>query len=113
MGGSVVCAESLLPRQGNHSRSKNGTKLLDAAGKEKGTLEQASRRLDVGKEWLQETGVLATKDHMSVRGYLLIEINRKRILIVRECALKLALETSAVANQSRCYLGEKHESRSQ
>ena len=36
-------------------------------------LGQATRRLDVDTKWLQETGVLAAKDHMTVKDYLQIE----------------------------------------
>jgi hypothetical protein len=36
-------------------------------------LGQATRRFDVDTKWLQETGVLAAKDHMTVKDYLEIE----------------------------------------
>jgi hypothetical protein len=49
------------------------------------------RRLDVDTKWLQETGVLAAKDHMSVKDYLQIENQSEgKLDKVREPALKVA-----------------------
>jgi len=54
-------------------------------------LGQATRRLDVDTKWLQETGVLAAKEHMSVKDYLLIENqSEEKLDKVREPALKVA-----------------------
>ena len=54
-------------------------------------LGQATRRLDVDTKWLQETGVLAAKDHMTVKDYLQIENqSEEKLDKVREPALKVA-----------------------
>jgi hypothetical protein len=54
-------------------------------------LGQATRRLDVDTKWLQETGVLAAKDDMSVKDYLQIENqSEEKLDKVREPALRVA-----------------------
>ena len=55
------------------------------------TLGQATRHLDVDTKWLQETGVLAAKDRISVEDYPHIENqSEEKLHKVREPALKVA-----------------------
>ena len=51
---------------------------------------QATRRFGVDTKWLQESGVLAAKDHMSVKDYLQIENqSEEKLDKVREAALRV------------------------
>lgn len=51
---------------------------------------QATRRFDVDTKWLQESGLLAAKDHMSVKDYLQIENqSEEKLDKVREAALRV------------------------
>jgi len=49
--------------------------------------------LDVDTKWLRESGVIAAKDQMSVKEYLLVENqSEEKLDKVREPALKVAQE---------------------
>jgi ABC-type glycerol-3-phosphate transport system substrate-binding protein len=65
-------------------------------------LGQATRRLDVDTKWLQETGVLAAKDHMSVKDYLQIENqSEEKLDKCSRARVECGSETSAVADQAQ------------
>jgi iron(III) transport system substrate-binding protein len=76
----------------------NATKLfvnwiLSREGQEVATraLGQATRRQDVDTKSLQDTGVLAAKDHMTLKDYLKVENqSEEKLDKVREPALKVA-----------------------
>lgn len=65
--------------------SREGQEIVSKA------LGQATRRLDVDTKWLRGNGVLAAKDAMSVRDFLLVENqSEEKLEKVREPALKFA-----------------------
>ena len=67
--------------------------LLSRAGQDvvPRALGQATRRLDVDTKWLEESGVIAAKDRMTVKDYLQIENqSEEKLAKVRAPALKVA-----------------------
>jgi len=67
--------------------SREGQEIVSKA------LGQATRRLDVDTKWLRESGVIAAKDQLPVKEYLLVENqSEEKLDKVREPASKVAQE---------------------